>query len=985
MAESIRGINVVIGSDTTGLSKALKDVNKNARDIASELRQVERLLKFNPKDTTLLAQKQKLLADQVENTKEKLNRLKAAQEQVNEQFKKGEISQGQYRAFERELIKTESQLKHFESQLKSSTSASEQFAKKMQEVGSRLKSAGEKMSSVGKSLSTKLTAPILGVGAALATVATKSAQTTDRIDKMSQKLGISRKAFQELDFVLSQNGASIDSLQAGMKTLSDAAYEASKGTKSYAEAFDTLGISVTDTNGNLKSQEELLYETITALQGMEDKTKRTAIASDLFGRSATELAPLLNAGAGSMEELTKKAHELGLILSDESIEAGAEFTDTLDQIKRSLGAAATEVGVALMPAFKSLVPVIQDNIVPAVKSLAEKVGNLVEWFSNLNPTAQKIIIAAIGLAAALGPVLMVLGPIVTAVGTLTPMLGALGAAIAGISAPAVGTVVAIAGLAAIAIEVYRNWEEVKNALINIWNLIKASAVQLGLNIAITFEEMKATVLNTIDAMLEKLGVLEKLPFGIGDKFKGLKDNIADSADKSAEKIEALKKSAQENGKKVAAAVQNTKVAFSDMGNAVKKNIQGVVGAIKGQTKTIKKEQEKQTEIIEKEQKKQTDIIQQNALEQLAINRAKEDEFISILERGTKEYTDISSQRYQKAYEQYLEYANKKLAKARALGKDMVLEEEKTSDELEKVKNNRYQAMAEKAKQNTLTQLALARVKAQELAKVLEEENILIDEKIQARYAQWNQYFQNKEQQRQQDYYKQIENSKKLLADQESYVYQEITLTNEQTQAMKEALIARGKAMQEYFENLTLKGKLSNLFKEIGFSTEEIEYKFNELRDSLVEGLTAAITKGENFLDTLKSIADQIASMVVQRGLVEPFVNWALAGIGFAHEGAYVSPAGLIRDMPRYHSGGLASDEVPAVLQTGERVLSREQNKAFERGEFGKTEIHNHVTINAVDAASFAQLVRRNPDAITSVIAEDYRRNGLTRKIIKGGK
>lgn len=121
MAETIKGINVAIGADTTGLSKALSDVNKKSRDIQSELRQVEKLLKLDPTNTDLLAQKQKLLGDAVNNTREKLDRLKSVQEQVNQQFAKGEISEGQYRAFQREVAKTEAELKKMDGQLDETT------------------------------------------------------------------------------------------------------------------------------------------------------------------------------------------------------------------------------------------------------------------------------------------------------------------------------------------------------------------------------------------------------------------------------------------------------------------------------------------------------------------------------------------------------------------------------------------------------------------------------------------------------------------------------------------------------------------------------------------------------------------------------------------------------------------------------------------------------------------------------------------------
>jgi len=90
VAGKIKGITITLGADVQPLNKALADVNKKSKDLQSELKQVEKLLKLDPKNTELLAQKQKLLAEAVENSREKLDRLKTAQEQVNEQFRKGE-------------------------------------------------------------------------------------------------------------------------------------------------------------------------------------------------------------------------------------------------------------------------------------------------------------------------------------------------------------------------------------------------------------------------------------------------------------------------------------------------------------------------------------------------------------------------------------------------------------------------------------------------------------------------------------------------------------------------------------------------------------------------------------------------------------------------------------------------------------------------------------------------------------------------------
>ncbi|AUZ29820.1 phage tail tape measure protein [Bacillus paralicheniformis] len=119
MAKRIKGITIEIDGETRGLDRALQDVNKRSQDVNKELREVDRLLKFNPGNTELIAQKQKLLGDQVAATRDKLNRLKDAQAQVQRQFENGDIGAEQYRAFRREIVKTESQLEKFQRELAS--------------------------------------------------------------------------------------------------------------------------------------------------------------------------------------------------------------------------------------------------------------------------------------------------------------------------------------------------------------------------------------------------------------------------------------------------------------------------------------------------------------------------------------------------------------------------------------------------------------------------------------------------------------------------------------------------------------------------------------------------------------------------------------------------------------------------------------------------------------------------------------------------
>jgi phage-related protein len=216
---------------------------------------------------------------------------------------------------------------------------------------------------------------VAGAGAAttaLMGLATNSAGALDRIDKLSQKIGISTDSFQKWEFILSQNGSSIDGLQMGMKSLLLRVDESIKGTGEGAESFRKLGISVKDVNGNVKTQEELFEETVEALQGVSNQTEKARLANVLLGRSGSELMPLLNSQKGSFKELGKEAEKLGLIIGKDTIKSGVSFTDTMDKIKRSLGTIKNEVGASIMPTFEKFINVILDNM-PTIKTVVNTV------------------------------------------------------------------------------------------------------------------------------------------------------------------------------------------------------------------------------------------------------------------------------------------------------------------------------------------------------------------------------------------------------------------------------------------------------------------------------------------------------------------------------------------------------------------------------------------------------------------------------------
>lgn len=224
-----------------------------------------------------------------------------------------------------------------------------------------------------------LTGAVVAGGAAVAAMAGKAASTTDHIDKMSQKIGVSREAYQELDFVLSQSGTSVDGLRAGMKTMTAAMTGAANGTEKNVEQFKKLGIAVQNSDGSLRSQEDVFFDTVAALQKMDNQTEKARLATELFGKSGSELMPLLNGASGSIEEMRQQAHDLGLVLDDETIDAGVHLTDTIDQAKRSFDSIMVKIGAQLMPIVQQALDFILAHM-PEIQSVMSVVFKFIGKF-----------------------------------------------------------------------------------------------------------------------------------------------------------------------------------------------------------------------------------------------------------------------------------------------------------------------------------------------------------------------------------------------------------------------------------------------------------------------------------------------------------------------------------------------------------------------------------------------------------------------------
>ena len=230
-----------------------------------------------------------------------------------------------------------------------------------------------------------VTAAAIKAADSFVTAASDVAAYGDNIDKMSQKMGISAEAYQEWDFVMQHCGTSMESLKSSMKTLATAA-------ENNSEAFERLGMSQEDVAQ--MSQEDLFGATIEALQQVEDETERTYLASQLLGRGATELGPLLNMTAEETADMKEQLHELGGVMSDEDVKAAAAFDDQLQDMQTAFTGIKRGMMSDFLPALTDVADGLTDiftgNYDQGVDKISEGIDQIVGKFSELIPKLLEI-------------------------------------------------------------------------------------------------------------------------------------------------------------------------------------------------------------------------------------------------------------------------------------------------------------------------------------------------------------------------------------------------------------------------------------------------------------------------------------------------------------------------------------------------------------------------------------------------------------------
>jgi phage-related minor tail protein len=467
MAGAIKGITVEIGGDTTKLGKALADVNKKSKDLQGELKGVNSLLKLDPSNVTLLAQKQDILTEAISNTKNKLETLKSTQAQVQAQFEKGEISANQYRDFQREIIATERKLDEYESELKETTNALKDLEKESAEAKQKTADLAKTVSDVAtKGFKTLVT----GIGAGAAALTAASESTRDyrtemaKLDTAFQDNGFSsnvaKNAYTDLVGILGETDQSVEAAN-HLAKLTDNEKDLATWTGDILPGvFATFGASLPIEGLTEAANETAKVGQVTG--PLADALNWAGVSEDAFNESLAECTTEQERQALITETLAGLYGEA----SDAYKETNADVI-AANKANEAMTQSLAEVGAAVEPTLtqvKELGGELLGKLVPVIQAILNNLPTVAVLLAGVTASMVAFKIASIAATAATQGMTLAQYAATAAQNLLNIAL----------SANPIGLIIlAITALIAIFVTLWNNCEGFRNFWIGLWEGIKS--------------------------------------------------------------------------------------------------------------------------------------------------------------------------------------------------------------------------------------------------------------------------------------------------------------------------------------------------------------------------------------------------------------------------------------------------------------------------------------------------------------------------------
>lgn len=468
----IKGITIEIGGDTTKLQKALSGVDKSLKDTQAKLKDVDKLLQFDPKNTELLTQKQKGLKDAVELTKVRLEALKEAQAGVAK-------GSDEWDAIQREIVDNEQSLKSLEKEYNSFGSVA---AQQIAAVGKDMQNLGGKITEVGQKL-TPVSAAAGGFAAGLVKLGYDAVKGADDLNTLAKQTGVSTDYLQKLKY-------SSDLIDVSMEDVTGAMAKMKKNMGGGGKAFKELGIEVTNADGSMRSVEDIFNDTIVTLSHIENGVERDQAAMSIFGKSADSLAGIIDDGGEALKEYGQQAEDLGLIMSGDTLNSLNEINDAIDTSKAQVGAATAELGATVAQA-----------LLPLVEPITQGIQRITELLQSLTPEQTQMILGVLAAVAALAPLVMVIGGVISSIGTVLTLAPVIMGVMSAILSPIGLIVAAVVGLG---IVIYKNWDDIKAWTQSLFENIKTKFEEIKKKITETWQNIQKAISDRITAIKTKV-------------------------------------------------------------------------------------------------------------------------------------------------------------------------------------------------------------------------------------------------------------------------------------------------------------------------------------------------------------------------------------------------------------------------------------------------------------------------------------------------